>query len=233
VQAFDIEGLGEKVVEQLMEYQLVEDLADIFVLTLEDLLQLPLFKEKRAGNVITAIDKSREISLERPLYALGIRHVGEETAIELAHFIEAEKMNEQLTIPEIVQIGTALRTDQLEQIEGFGNKVAKSVCDWFHNEKNQQFLEKLNRVGVRLVAKQKLLEQKLSGKAFVVTGSLSQMSREEAKTIIRQMGGKIQGSVGAKTDFLVCGENPGTKAVNAKKLSVPILTEQEFLKMVS
>ncbi len=107
------------------------------------------------------------------------------------------------------------------------------AADWFHQEKNQKFLEKLARVGVLIKSGEVLEEQKLKGKSFVVTGTLSGMSRDEAKEKIRRLGGKIQGSVSAKTDYLVCGENPGSKIKSAKKLGVPIVEESEFMKMIS
>jgi DNA ligase (NAD+) len=232
VRAFDIEGLGEKVVEQLIETQLAEDLADIFTLTKEDLMQLPLFKEKRSFNIIQAIEEAREISLDKLLFALGIRHVGEETAIELAHFFENEKKSEHITIPELIQLGTGLKPERLEEIEGFGEKVAKSVCNWFISEKNQQFLEKLGRVGVTIKPRQKTGEQKLAQKCFVITGSLRTMSREDIKKKIRSLGGKIQGSVNNKTDYLVSGENPGTKYKEAKKIGITIITEEEFFALI-
>lgn len=228
VQAFNIDGLGEKVVEQLMQYQLVEDLADIFTLTKEELLQLPLFKEKRSENIIRSIDKVKKIPIERLLYSLGIRHVGEETSIELAHFFEHEKKSEHLTIPEIIQIGTMLKVEQLEEIEGFGTKVAQTVCDWFHSEKNQEFLEKMDRVGVEIKTSATAEDQKLTGKSFVVTGTLHTISREEAKKRIREQGGKVSGSVSAKTDYLVAGEKPGSKLKQAIKNEVRILDEEEF-----
>jgi DNA ligase (NAD+) len=232
VRALDIEGLGERVVEQLMEYQLVEDLADIFTLTKDDLLQLPLFKEKRSLNIIAAIENSKEITLERFLYALGIRHIGEETAIELAHYIEHEKKSQNLTIQELIQIGTGLRPDRLQEVEGFGEKVAKAVCEWFHSEKNQQFMEKLARVGVTLKSEQKMQEQKLQGKSFVITGTLKTLSREDAKKMIRDLGGKVQGAVSSNTEYLLCGENAGSKLNEAKKLDIKILSEEEFLGLI-
>lgn len=232
VQAFNIDGLGEKVVEQLMEAQLVEDLADIFTLTRDDLLQLPLFKEKRSENIISSIDKVKKIPLERLLYSLGIRHVGEETAIELAHYFESEKIGEDLTIPELIQIGTGLKVEELKEIEGFGHKVAQTVCDWFQSEKNQDFLEKMHRVGVAIKKNTTSEVQKLTGKSFVVTGTLQTMSREEAKKRIREMGGKVAGSVGAKTDYLIAGENPGSKLKQAIKNEVRILDEEEFVNLL-
>lgn len=232
VYALGMDGLGEKIVDQLLENQLVDDPADIFTLTRDDFLSLPLFKDKRADNVLASIEKGKKVVLEKLILALGIRYVGEETAIELAHFFVAEKRHEHLTIPELVQIGTSFTAEKLEEIEGFGKKVAEEVTGWFHQQKHQKFLEKLAKVGVTILAEEKKSEQSLSGKSFVVTGTLSSISREEAKEKIRQRGGKIQGSVSAKTDFLVCGAAAGGKLANAKKLGVKIIDEKEFLKLL-
>lgn len=232
VEAFNIDGLGVKIVEQLMEFQLVEDPADIFTLTKEDFFELPLFKEKRAENVVNAINKAKKIPLDRLLFGLGIRHVGSETAVELAHFIESEKKHKTLTVPELIQIGTYLTVDKLEEIEGFGEKVARSVCDWFHNEKNQQFLEKLGKVGVELTSELPQKEQKFIGQSFVVTGTLETMSRDDLKKKIREFGGKVSGSVSSKTDYVVAGDKPGSKYSKAKKLGIKIIGEKEFLEML-
>jgi len=232
VKAFNIDGLGEKIVDQLMESGLVEDPADIFTLTKEDFLELPLFQEKRAGNVVAAIELAKVITLARLLFSLGIRHVGEESANELAHYIESEKAGSHLRIAELVQIGTTMTPEKIQEIEGFGAKVAKEVCDWFHQEKNLNFLEKLDRVGVELPEKHNEKAQKLEGKSFVVTGTLASLSRDEAKNRIRELGGKVKSSVSDKIDYLVCGEKPGGKFKKAQKLNVPILEEDEFLKMV-
>jgi DNA ligase (NAD+) len=232
VYALGMDGLGEKIVDQLLENQLVDDPADIFTLTKDDFLSLPLFKDKRAENVLLSIEKGKKVALEKLIFGLGIRYVGEETAIELAHFFEAEKRHAHLTIPELIQIGTSFTAEKLEEIEGFGKKVAEEVANWFHQEKHQKFLEKLAKVGVEPEIHATTAEQKLAGKSFVISGSLGTMSREEAKEKIRNLGGKIQGSVSAKTDYLLCGTAAGGKLANAKKLGVKILDEKEFLKML-
>lgn len=232
VKVFDIEGLGEKIVDQLLEAQLVQDPADIFTLNRDDFLSLELFKDKRASNVLDAIEKSKNIPLEKLLFALGIRHIGEETAVELAHFIASERKTEAITISELIQIGTALTVEDLQEIEGFGEKVARAVVDYMHNPKNQEFLVKLEKVGVQIKREAATIEQKLTGKHFVVTGTLESMSREEAKNVIREHGGKVQGSVSSKTDYVLEGENPGSKSDKAKKLGIPRISEKEFKEMI-
>lgn len=231
VQVLDIEGLGEKVVIQLMDHDLIEDPADIFTLTKDDLMALPLFKEKRSLNLLSAIDKARRVPLERLLFALGIRHVGDQMALELAHYFESESKHHGITIPEIIQIGTALTQEKLQEVEGIGQKVAAEICKWFQTEANQKLLAKLEKVGVSIASEAKG-EQKLKGKSFVLTGTLSALSRDEAKEKIRALGGRVQGGVSAKTDYVVCGENPGSKYDKAKKLGIAILEEKEFLKML-
>jgi len=230
VMAFNIDGLGEKVVDQLLEHQLVDDPADIFTLTKDDLLGLPLFKDKRAEKVLSAIATSKTITLEKLLLALGIRYVGEETAIELARYIESERRHASFTMPELIQIGTSFTPEKLKQIEGFGDKVAEETANWFINEKNQAFLAKLDKVGVKINAEYRG-EQKLLGKSFVVTGTLKTMSRDAAKERIRKLGGRVQGAVSSKTNYVLCGENPGSKYDKAKKMGLKIIDEQQFLEM--
>lgn len=232
VTIFNIDGLGEKIIDQLLENQMVDDPSDIFNLTKEDFLILPLFKDKRADNILQAIEKSKIITLEKLLFALGIRHVGEETAIDLAHFIQSEKHYSHLTISEIVQIGTTFTPERLQEIEGFGLKLAQEVASWFHAEKNQEFLKKLEHAGVQIYGTPSQKDQKFRGKSFVVTGTLSSMSRDEAKEKIREHGGKIQSSITPSTNYLICGESPGSKYSNAKKHGVPIVEETEFIKML-
>ncbi|MFA5829519.1 MAG: NAD-dependent DNA ligase LigA [Candidatus Gracilibacteria bacterium] len=230
VAAFKIDGLGEKIVDQLLESGLVDDPADIFTLTHDEFLSLPLFKEKRSDNLIAAIGKSKEVSLSQFLFALGIRHIGEETAQELAHFVEAELSD--LTIFNLILLMQHFTVEKLEEMDGFGDKVAKEIINWFNNEKNIEFLKKLEQVGITLTKETTATSSKFVGKNFVITGTLKTMGRDEAKQKVREHGGKIHGSVSAKTNFVICGENPGSKYDNAKKLGVPILNEEEFLALL-
>lgn len=234
VSVFNIDGLGEKIVDQLLENQLVDDPADIFTITKDDFLSLNLFQDKRADNVITAIEKSKNVSMAGLLWAIGIRHVGEETAIELAHFIEAELRQSQseLTISNVLIQMQKTTIEKLEEIDGFGDKVAAEIIHWFQEEKNLEFLKKLEKVGVQIKPETKVSSEKLAGKSFVVTGTMQSMSRDQAKKIIREHGGKIQGAVSAKTDYLVCGENPGSKHDKAKKLGIKILEEKDLLSLL-
>lgn len=219
--AFDIQGLGPKIIDRLIEEGLVEDPADLFSLTAGDIAPLERFAEKSAENLMKAIKEKREVDLPRFLYALGILHVGEETAIDLAReFGTLEKL-------------THASLEELFSISNIGDVVAHSLYAWFRNEEKKKFLKKLHDVGVRpKPAEVSRAPQKLAGRTFVLTGGLETMTRDEAKRRVRSLGGDIAGSVSKKTDFVVSGEEPGSKLDKAKKLGVKIIDEKEFLRMI-
>ncbi|MEK7524372.1 MAG: NAD-dependent DNA ligase LigA [Patescibacteria group bacterium] len=242
--AFDIEGLGEKVVLQLLEKSLVADPADFFTLTQEEFLQLPLFKEKRAGNIATALEKAKKVTLTRFLFALGMRHIGEGISQDLAKFVmhviarrdsviaSEAKQSSILSPLEVYEILHSASLDEINYIEGFGDIVASSVYEFFHDEKSHRLLEKLQHVGVLIEADISQKTTPLSGKKIVITGTLKILGREEAKDAVKKAGGISQSDVSAKTDYLVCGENAGSKLDRAKELWVKVITEEEFLKMI-
>jgi len=217
--AFDIEGLGPKIIEQLISQGLIISTADLFKMTKEDLQPLERFAERSAENIIDAIRQKRKISLERFIYSLGIRHVGEETAITLAkHFGSFEKL-------------LKTNSEELEGIEDIGEVVSRSILEYLADEKNQHDLKDLlSYVTIEIVKK---TDQKLSGKTFVLTGSLDKFSRDEAKQLIRDLGGNMSASVSKKTDYVVAGDDPGSKYDKAKKLGINILNEQEFIKLLT
>lgn len=219
--AFDIDGLGKKIVEQLVNVGLIKNVADIFTLTKGDLEPLERFAEKSADNLIQAIDTARDVSLGRFIFALGIHHVGEETAIRLAeHFGSLTKiMNATL--------------DELCEVSDVGPNVAGSLHEFFQNKNNQRLVEELQKNGVS-IKKQKAaaISKKFAGKTFVLTGTLATMTRDNAKQKIREQGGEVSGSVSAKTNYVVAGENPGSKYDKAEDLGVKILDEDAFLKMI-
>lgn len=219
--AFNIEGLGPKILDAFLDYGLIYDAADIFKLQEKDIIPLQRFGEKSAQNLVREINKSLKISLPRFIYSLGILHVGEETALDLAKkFHNFEKLEK-------------IELEELENIRDIGPKVAQSIFLWFSDEQNKKFLRKLKDVGVKIENyKLKTMDYKLAGKSFVFTGELSSMSRDEAKDKVRALGGDASGSVSKKTSYVVAGESPGSKYAQAKKLGVKILTESEFLKMV-
>lgn len=226
--AFNIDSLGEKIIIELLEFDLIKDPADIFCLTKEDFLNLPLFQEKRAQNVYDAIQKAKNVSLPRFLFSLGIRYLGEQGSFDLAQYMDSDG---KIQIPDIVEKLKSLSTSGLQMINGVGEKVAQSIYDWFHNRGNEELLKKLQKSGVTILG-QSGTKKTLEGKSFVVTGTLENFGREEIKTVIREHGGDVQSLVSAKTDFLLCGENPGSKYEKAKELGVKIIDEKEFVKML-
>ncbi len=230
--AFDIEHLGPKIVDQLVNEGLIKDAADIFSLTQGDLEPLERFAEKSAQNLIEAIEKSKKIPLARFIYALGIRHVGEENAQLLAQQVIAQIKNKKIKIKDVTNFYRNISLEELQNIPDIGPIVAQSIYDWFHDEKNINFLEKLEKVGIELEIPKIKISQKLAGKTFVLTGALKSMTREEAKEKIRLLGGNVSSSVSKNTDYVIVGEEPGSKYEKAKKLGVKIINEEEFLKMI-
>lgn len=230
---FDIEGMGEKVVAALIENGMVGDSADIFTLTDDDFLQLPLFKEKRASNLTAAIEKSKHVPFSRFIFALGIRHIGEGTSQDLEKFIlHAERSVADILPTEILRAMKKASFEEINNIEGFGDIVAKSVHEYFHDGKTGHLFKKLEHVGVRIFPDISAKKTGLTGKHVCITGSLSSMGREEAKDAVKKAGGISQSDVSAKTDYLVAGEEAGSKLERAEKLGVKIIHEKEFLELL-
>lgn len=226
---FNIDGLGEKVVAQLMEAGLIRDPADIFLLEPEDVMRLELFKEKRTKNLFTSLENSREVELDRFLFALGIRYLGEQSSYDLAKYL-TEKYNFE-SIPELAETIQDFSLVKIRQIEGIGEKMALAIHDWFREENNIEFLQKLQRAGIKLKISREEGTKKLEGKNFVLTGTLESMTRDEAKEFIKKNGGKVQSSVSKETDYLVAGKSAGSKLEKAKKLGIETITEEEFKKL--
>lgn len=219
--ALDIEGLGEKNVIALMTAKLVSDPADIYTLTADQVVRLDRFAEVSASKLVNAIQEKKSPPLNRFLYGLGIRHVGVQTAIDLANHFKKLSVLSEATI------------DQLSEVEGIGEVVAESVVEWFAEPRNQELLTKFERNGVA-VQEVTRTGGKLEGQKFVVTGTLDSMGRQEAGEKIRALGGTFQSSVGKDTDYLVVGANVGaSKLAKAEKFGTKQLTEEEFLKIVS
>jgi len=240
--ALDIDGLGERIVEQLINEGLLKDAADIFSLKKEDLIELERFADKSAENLIVAIAAARKVSLARFIYALGIKHVGEETGIVLARWI-VEKIpspNDQFPISKLIKGFQKISLEDLQEIQDIGPVVAESIYDWFQSAGNVKLLEKFEEAGVELEVGTRLRSVgrsfggrgKLDGKTFVLTGTLENLSRDEAKEKIRDLGGDISESVSGKTDYVVVGAEPGSKYDKAVKLGVKILGEREFSELV-
>jgi DNA ligase (NAD+) len=219
--ALDIEGLGEKNVEMLVDAGLVKDLADIYALKKDQLLELERFAEVSAGKLISAIAEKKQPPLPRFLQGLGIRHVGSQTAIDIA-----EKFHNMDNLSQA-------SFEDLADVEGIGDVVAHSVLEWFADESNQALLTKFAELGVEPQSAEKVVGS-LSGLSFVITGSLPGMSRDQAAEEIRKRGGVFQSSVGQGTTYLVHGDNIGeSKRAKAEKLGVKLLPADEFITMLS
>ncbi len=218
--AFNIDGMGEKIVAQLMEAGLVESPADIFTLTKDDLLGLERFAELSAENLITSIKEHSQVSLGRFIYALGIRHVGAKTARDIAaHVHSLDKF-------------VAISSRELGDIDGVGTVVAESLLAWLGNDHNQKLIKDLVRAGVRVEDEAGVQGGRLQGTTWVLTGTLEHMTREEASEKILAAGGKVSSSVSAKTTYVLAGAEAGSKLAKTEKLGVRVLSEAEFIKML-
>ncbi len=255
--AFDIDGLGEKVIDQLVDAGLISDAADIFRLKRSDLLGLDLFQEKRADNLLTATEKACDIPLDRFLFSLGIRYIGEQTSQLIGRFLQkkeiptdfmkapakkqkaqtslfGEEENDEDIFP-ITAVMYAMKETTLEElthVEGMGEKVATSFWEWFQEDENLQLLKKFFESGVNVLRMRKIEgKEGVLGKTFVLTGTLEGLSRGQAKDMIVKNGGHVSSSVSKKTDYVVAGESPGSKLKKAQELEVRVLDEEKFLKL--
>lgn len=222
--ALDIDGLGEKRVEQLVNRDLVHSVADLYELTTEKLISLEGMGEKSAQKLVEAIARSKSKPWSRLLYGLGIRHVGS---------VNAQLLAEQF--PTVEQLATASPA-QIEGVYGIGPEIAHAVAEWFQVESNQRLIDRLHQAGLQLEAPQDRTQQPtpqpLQGKTFVITGSLPTLKRSEAKALIETAGGKVTGSVSSNTDYVVVGEEAGSKLDKAKELGIPQLSEAQLQAMV-
>lgn len=217
--AFNIEGVGPQIIDQFLKNNLISDPADLFALEEGDLVPLERFAEKSARNIIESIQEAKNIDFGKFIFALGIRHVGEETARDLAlYFGGLEKLKKA-------------GFDKINRVSNIGEVIAKSVYEYFQNKKNLKFIDKLLKLGIR-IKKPQFVKKVLAGKIFVLTGTLDSMSREQAKEKIRSLGGDVASSVSKNTDFVVAGREPGSKYDWAKRLRVKIIGEKEFLRII-
>jgi len=219
--AFDIVGVGPKIIDRFLDEGLIRDAADLFFLKEEDIRYLERFAEKSASNIINSIQSKKEIKLERFLYALGIPQAGEETAFDLAkHLGSLEKIK-------------SASLEELKKIRDIGPKVAESIYKWFREKRDLKFLEKLKKTGIKIIKeRERKINPKIKDKTFVFTGELDTISREAAKEKVRELGGDVSESVSKEIDFMVVGSEPGSKYDKAKKLGVKAIGENEFLKMI-
>ncbi len=219
--ALNIDGLGEKVIDQLIEAQLIETPADLYRLTEDKLLLLDRFGKKSAANLIAALDKSKETTLARFIYALGIRHVGESTARDLAaHFKSLQALMDA-------------DSDELLKVNDVGEVIAQSIIHFFEEEHNREVIEKLIAEGVHWPLPQdSAVNEAVSGKTFVLTGTLPSMGREEAKALLLAQGAKVASSVSKKTDYVVAGAEAGSKLEKAQALGIKIIDQEEMLELL-
>ena len=219
-EAMDIDKVGPSVIQQLYEKKMISNPVDLYKLLPQDFMMLDLIQEKSASNIYVSIQESKTRPLNRLVTALGIRHVGKETADILTG-----------EFPSIEDLKNAT-LEQLSQVEGIGGIIAQSIYDYFHNENNLKLLDELKELGINPSAKASKVSDKLSGKTFVLTGTLENMTRDEASEIIKSHGGKTSSSVSKKTDYVLAGTNAGSKLDKAQNLGVIILTENDFLEMI-
>jgi len=219
--AMDIDGLGYKFLEQMVDKGIIHDQADLYFLKKENFMKMERMGDKLAQNLLDAIDKSRQPDLSHLIYALGIRNVGEHLATVLARNFKS-----------IANLA-GQNIEDLTQVHEIGPIVAESIYNFFHNPKNLKVLEKLKKGGVTFPEeKTELKETLLTGKSFVLTGGLDSMTRDEARKIIESLGGRVSSSVSRKTDFVIAGKDPGSKYTDAHRLGVKTINEQEFRKMI-
>ncbi|MEM7648633.1 MAG: helix-hairpin-helix domain-containing protein, partial [Cyanobacteria bacterium P01_A01_bin.70] len=219
--ALDINGLGVKWIEQWVEQGMVRSVADLYTLTVSQLMELDRMGEKLATKIVEAISASKQQPWSRVLYGLGIRHVGAVNAQVLAQAFRS------------VDVLRDAKIEDIEAVFGIGPEIAQSVYEWLRNPANWQLIEQLQTAGLQLVSTEPIpdptQELPFTGKTLVITGTLPTLSRHEAKALIEQAGGKVTGSVSAKTDFLVAGADAGSKLAKAEKLGIPQLSEADLL----
>jgi DNA ligase (NAD+) len=217
----NIDGMGEALVTQLIDRGLVKNVADIYDLTKKDLLSLERFADKSAQNILNEIESSKQLPLERVIYGLGIRFVGERTAQFLAeHFGSMESL-------------ASASVEELQNVNEVGPRIAESIAEFFSIPANRKLIDRLRAAGLALKGEKKERGTKLAGKTFVLTGTLAKYTRDEARKIIEDAGGKVTGSVSKKTDFVVAGSDAGSKLDKAKELGVPVIDEKEMEKLAS
>jgi len=218
--AMNIEGFGDKWVQRLFEEGIIHDPADLYYLKKEDLLPLERMGEKLAENLLNSVERSKQVPLSRFIYALGIRQVGERAAQLLAEYLGSLEALMHAT------------EEQLLQIPEIGPATAREIVEFFRRAENRKVIQKMLDAGVAPISERQKRSDAFAGLTFVFTGALQRFTREEAESLVRELGGKASGSVSRQTSYVVVGESPGSKYQKALQLGVPVLTEEEFLKMV-
>jgi len=216
----NIDGMGESLVNQLIERGLVKNVADIYDLTKKDLLSLDRFADKSAQNILDEIENSKKLPLERVIYGLGIRFVGERTAQFLAEHFGSMEALENASV------------EELQAVNEVGPRIAESIVEFFSISANKDLVGRLRKAKLAFTGKKKERGTKLAGKTFVLTGTLAKYTRDEARKMIEDAGGKVTGSVSKKTDYVVAGADAGSKLDKAKELGVAVIDEKEMEKLV-
>ena len=212
----DIDGLGPAVLQQMIEAKLVSNAADLYDLKAPEIAQLERMGAKSADNTVAAIEKSKGNDLSRLLYALGIRQVGVKAAKVLSSHFRSYDALAQSTL------------EELTEIEDIGAVTAQFILDWVQSPQSKDLIERLKQAGVNMESVNQMVDDRFSGMTFVLTGTLSKFTRDEAAALIEERGGKSAGSVSKKTTYVVAGESAGSKLKKAQDLGVPVLTEEEF-----
>lgn len=218
--AMNIDGLGPQIVRTLIDNKLIESVADLYTLKADKLMELENFKEKSVNNLLTAIENSKENSLDRLVFGLGIRNIGQQSAKLLCN-----------KFGDLDNIMSASVTD-IAEIDGFGDVMAQSVYDAFHEEHMTRLIDRLKEYGLNTDYEKVQQDNRFEGKTFVLTGTLPTLKRDEAKAIIEKFGGKASGSVSKKTSYVLAGESAGSKLDKANSLGIPVISEEEFLNMI-
>jgi DNA ligase (NAD+) len=216
----NIDGMGDSLVTQLTERGLVKDVADIYKLTKHDLVGLERFADKSAQNIIDQIEGSKKLPLERVIYGLGIRMVGERTAQFLAEHFGSMEALEKASV------------EELQDVNEVGPRIAESIAEFFSIAANRKLIERLHQAGLTLTGQKKQRGTKLAGKTFVLTGTLAHFTRDEAKKMIEDAGGTVTGSVSKKTDYVVAGADAGSKLDKAKDLGVTVIDEKQMKELL-
>ncbi|MEN3041829.1 MAG: NAD-dependent DNA ligase LigA, partial [Fervidobacterium sp.] len=220
-QALDIQGLGPKIISKMVDGGLVNDIADIFYLTLFDLSQISGLGPKMISNILSEIEKAKQVSFDKLIVGLGIPNVGEKIAKVLAKkFKNIERL-------------MSATVEELLEIEGIGMDIAQSIVNYFKQPKTKEIIKKLKSAGIKMESEESEVKNVLNGLTFCITGTLKKFSREEAKKLIEQLGGHFTDNLTKKTDYLIIGENPGSKAQKAAKFGVKVINEEEFLEMIN
>ena len=220
-EGMEIEGLGESIIEQLIEKGYIQNIADIYTLTFEQIASLKKSGKKFAQNLVDAINQSKQNDLHKLITALGIRHIGSKSAKTLSkHFGQIDKMMQA-------------EVEELSQIEEVGEITAKSIYDFFRQEQTKDFIHRLQQAGVNTsVLTQEETDNRFQAMTFVLTGALEEFTREEATSVIERLGGKVSSSVSKKTTYVLAGEEAGSKLTKAQTLGVSIINEQQFKEMI-